>query len=634
MLINTIIIATDEIIKRLKAYYDDSNQARIDYVSVSELFANDDEGFLYDINNLDKIYNKICQKLDSYDPKILKKTRVIFLIQISSPYDKHDNWNSILIYPKERNKPHPRSGLIGRLMLSYPEIEWIFLPETNHINVLNSFHYLKTAFPGKIDIWDSTESNNNNLSQNNPSSPGYIENIITLFDPSGWRYKNKEIIKIFNNRQKLSAAIDEEEEYAYLNGYIAYKLGYRCFVVTSMRLFEKLFSDKQEDQNTSWPLNIELTFEDMFLNFPDKETDEPHLSNLREKDSNFKKLKEVKNRIFVTVGHKYIKWSEANKLYLKELKAKARAKGGIVRKIYKPSGGIYNTMEQAGLLKDYWKKRKDEWQKAKPGPNMEEAGGHSAPGRLLLIADKLIERARKILDEVNTVQDCIHGALLALEAQELLGYKTPTTCLEAIALKHQLEVKAECMFYGVGYNIDMKNRFKEIEGEVKAVSEWFHPSVRKKSYLNAQLGIITELVEILRDYGQFDEELQCLKKIRKLNRQFYFLNHPGLKFVQPLRAYIDTLVGSFPLFCGALFFWPIFYGLLGYLFNTRYEGYKDGILTFWEQVANSSYTFFGLQPSSQPIDTISHVLTIFTVLTGFLHLGIFISYLYNLIFRK
>ena len=567
---------------------------------------------------LDSYFNYISSELslieyNSDDTLILKNSICI----LDLPFNSYRLIDYDPLYKREHI-----NQLFTMLSFAYPEIAWV-IPVFN-VQDENNPYFVKW-----IKLLDKIEE--------------LINEETVLYDPFGFRQSLRNAIndnqiwhKIYNIviRDKLAAAIDEEKEYAYLHGYIAYKLGYRCFIVSSMRLFEKLFSNRKEDQNRNWPLNIELTFEDMFLNYPDKENNEINLSNLQTRDEKFKKLTEVKNRIFVTVGHKYIKWSEANKLYIKELKAKARAKGGIVRKIYKPSGGIYNTMEQAGLLKDYWKKRKDEWQKAKPGPNTEEAGGHSAPGRLLLIAEKLIERARKILDEANTVQDCIHGALLALEAQELLGYKTPTTCLEAIALKHQLEVKAECMFYGVGYNIDMKNRFKEIEGEVKAVSEWFHPSVRKKSYLNAQLGIITELVEILRDYGQFDEELQCLKKIRKLNRQFYFLNHPGLKFVQPLRAYIDTLVGSFPLFCGALFFWPIFYGLLGYLFNTRYEGYKDGILTFWEQVANSSYTFFGLQPSSQPIDTISHVLTIFTVLTGFLHLGIFISYLYNLIFRK
>jgi len=567
---------------------------------------------------LDFCFNYISSELSlieyNSDNTLILKNSICIL---DLPFNSY----SFIDYDPLYNSEHINQ-LFTMLSFAYPEIAWV-IPVFN-VQDENNPHFVKW-----VKLLDKIEE--------------IINEETVLYDPFGFRQSLRNAIndnqiwhKIYNIviRDKLAAAIDEEKEYAYLHGYMAYKLGYRCFVVTSMRLFEKLFSNRKEDQNRNWPLNIELTFEDMFLNYPDKENNEINLSNLQTRDEKFKKLTEVKNRIFVTVGHKYIRWSEANKLYLKELKAKARAKGGIVRKIYKPSGGIYNTMEQAGLLKDYWKKRKDEWQKAKPGPNTEEAGGHSAPGRLLLIAEKLIDRARKILDEANTVQDCIHGALLALEAQELLGYKTPTTCLEAIALKHQLEVKAECMFYGVGYNIDMKNRFKEIEGEVKAVSEWFHPSVRKKSYLNAQLGIITELVEILRDYGQFDEELQCLKKIRKLNRQFYFLNHPGLKFVQPLRAYIDTLVGSFPLFCGALFFWPIFYGLLGYLFNTRYEGYKDGILTFWEQVANSSYTFFGLQPSSQPIDTISHVLTIFTVLTGFLHLGIFISYLYNLIFRK
>jgi hypothetical protein len=610
-------------IKRYVEY--NSNCFNIFIIEIPYLFKNENDIVLYNILDYFEI---IVKRLEDFRFSELREAVVILDLGF---------WE-LELNPIRKDPFKSISVLASWLVLSFPDIDWIFLTMLGKDKENNIFKNHTIYWPFSLTKSQDVERFYNLLEIKDRTVP--------MFDALGLRKEIRKIARETNivskktinymiiRENNIAAAIDEEEEYAYLHGYIAYKLGYRCFVVTSMRLFKKLFSDKQDDQNRNWPLNIELTFEDMFLNFPDKDTDEPHLSYLRERDNNFKILKEVKNRILVTVGHKYIKWSEANKLYLKELKAKARAKGGIVRKIYKPSGGIYNTMEQAGLLKDYWKKRKDEWQKAKPGPNMEEAGGHSAPGRLLLIAEKLIERARKILDEANTVQDCIHGALLALEAQELLGYKTPTTCLEAIALKHQLEVKAECMFYGVGYNIDMKNRFKEIEGEVKAVSEWFHPSVRKKSYLNAQLGIITELVEILRDYGQFDEELQCLKKIRKLNRQFYFLNQPGLKFVQPLRAYIDTLVGSFPLFCGALFFWPVFYGLLGYLFNTRYEGYKDGILTFWEQVANSSYTFFGLQPSSQPIDTISHVLTIFTVLTGFLHLGIFISYLYNLIFRK
>jgi len=549
-----------------------------------------------------EIFDFISARLVENDSFILRNSIAIFDACL---YDK--NFNPLSDFAN-------LSTLASMLALAFPEIHWIFLMMREQI-------ISSSILDGHVFHWDKT------LKENFKK----IEDIYCpLFDPTGLRNLIREKAKNDNEVKKYlvlhnegsSASIDDEEAYAYLHSYIAYKLLYRSFLVTTASLMEKLFGEKELNK----PL-VELVFEDIFLNFPDREK-KARFSDLYKRDEDFTGLKRVKKRVFVTVGHKYTNAYENNKTYIRILKSA----GKLIKKVYKPSGGIYNIIREAGLFDEYWKSKEKAWVRTKP--HIEQETSHSAPGRFLLIAENLLYRARKILDEANTVQDCIHGALLALEAQELLGYKTPTTCLEAIALKHQLEVKAECMFYGVGYNIDMKNRFKEIEGEVKAVSEWFHPSVRKKSYLNAQLGIITELVEILRDYGQFDEELQCLKKIRKLNRQFYFLNHPGLKFVQPLRAYIDTLVGSFPLFCGALFFWPIFYGLLGYLCNTRYEGYKDGILTFWEQVANSSYTFFGLQPSSQPIGTISHVLTIFTVLTGFLHLGIFISYLYNLIFRK
>ena len=54
----------------------------------------------------------------------------------------------------------------------------------------------------------------------------------------------------------------------------------------------------------------------------------------------------------------------------------------------------------------------------------------------------------------------MYGALLALEAQELLANRTPTTALEALAVRHELEVTAECMFYGVEYNFDVRRRLE------------------------------------------------------------------------------------------------------------------------------------------------------------------------------
>jgi hypothetical protein len=189
------------------------------------------------------------------------------------------------------------------------------------------------------------------------------------------------------------------------------------------------------------------------------------------------------------------------------------------------------------------------------------------------------------------------------------------------------------MFYGVGYNIDMKKRFEEIAGEVRAVSGWFHPSVKKKSALNAQLGIITELIEILRDHGQFDEEQDCLKCLRKLNRKWYYLNRPWLSFIRPIHAYIETLVGSLPLFILAIFAWPTVLGVFSKILRAEFEKLSSGA-SIWVHISNSFMTFFGLQPIQPPGNPPAHILTIFTILIGFLHLGIFISFLYTLITRK
>jgi hypothetical protein len=392
-----------------------------------------------------------------------------------------------------------------------------------------------------------------------------------------------------------------------------------------------LSKEKKEKVECNIPA-IELAFEDLFLNFSDRSQDDIHLSELSERVKKYDRLKDVSNRILVTVGHKNIGWYRKNYEYIRELKAK----GKKVKIVLKPSSGMYNILEKSGLLKEYWKRRKQEWASTKPRKkSVGETGGHSAPGRLLLIAEKLIDRARRIFKDAETVQDCIHGATLALEAVELLGYRTPTTALEAIALKHKLEVKAECMFYGIEYNIDVKSRFLEIENEVNAVSRWFHPKVRKRSILDAQMRIITVITHIFRNAGQFDEEISCLKYLRKLNRR-WSLKQPGFNkvlnyLIYPVRSYIETLVGSFKWFFLALVGWPLFLGILGKITNAKFA---EGFSSLAAHISNALMIYFGLQSNGYPHDVWAHILTILILSGGFLHLGIFISHLYTLITRR
>ncbi len=648
-----LIISTPDYLEKAKKY--------VDYFSPKEKFAvlgldcpffNDEP--IQTPKAIEHYFNTISDFLGQYSPIELRNLFVIFGIQVSLPPDKakefvYDVWNPLLIFSDDRKqdntvkreRAHSRAVLLSLLFLTFPEVQWYFLCENSKCERSTAFiHLLPPFFSFKDYFIQDFEK------KDNPSEVCLILsrffNIIPLFDFSDLRNKIRQCIQpasggdnpVFPLRYHFAAAIDEEEPYAFLHGYLAYKIGYKCLLVTTQEMMELLSKKKEEKLKCDIPF-IDLAFEDLFLNFPDRSQDNIHLSDLYKRDEKYKRLKDVSKRILVTVGHKHIGWYRKNQDYIKGL----RAKGKKVKIVYKPSSGMYNILEKSGLLKEYWKRRKEEWNRAKPRlESVEEIGGHSAPGSLLLIAEKLIDRSRRIFSKAETVQDCIQGATLAMEAIELLGYRTPTTALEAIALKHKLEVKAECMFCGIEYNIDVKNRIREIKNEVKAVSLWFHSNVRKRSVLDAQMRIITDITRIFREAGQFDEELSCIKYLRKLNRRWSLKERGFKKFlnylIYPLRSYIETLVASFPLFCLALVGWPTLFGILGKITGANFGKHISYMSPLTDYISNAFFTFFGLQPSGFPGGSWAHILTILLIFGGFLHLGIFISHLYTLITRR
>ena len=187
------------------------------------------------------------------------------------------------------------------------------------------------------------------------------------------------------------------------------------------------------------------------------------------------------------------------------------------------------------------------------------------------------------------------------------------------------------MFYGAEYRKDVRNRILEIESEVKTVAEWFHPSVRDASSLNAQMSIMTEVMRVFREAGQFDEEQQCLIHLRKLHRRSMLLNHKWLKVINPLLWYVEKLVSSFPLFVVAIFVWPTVFGLLTWLTRAQFG---NGEITGWgDHMTHAFILFFGIGPTQFP----KHFVQLFTVLImilGFTHLGIFITHLYTLLSRR
>lgn len=541
------------------------------------------------------------------------------------------------------------SAVAAMLVLSFPEVHWCFY--TLH-EPPPSFMFAEAHVMKEIDVraglrrllWFRDRG------------------FIALFDPFGLRgnirarirrhEENQELVAPYVPvRPEVAAVVEEEEDYAYLNAYTAYRFGFRVHVLTSFGMMERVLDEipVASPPGAECESHLSLVFEDLYLNFADKDPHKPlRLSDLAVRDDRFPKLSGVPQRIFMTVGHR--RRAEDQQTWLSN---RARLYGILgsrqyYKVIYKPALGIFDVWERSGM-----RRRLRHGGGRAPGFDWpprhmtlaDLSGGHSAPGRLLLIANRLVARAARIAQSANSVPDAIHGAVLALEAIEYLAHRTPTSSLEAVALKHKLEATAECMFYGIEYNIDVESRFEEIHSEVRGIGNWFRAGSRKMSQLNAEVRMVSELLTTFRQYNQFDEEQKSLVRIRALHRRLWLNRHRWVALpVFPLRWYVEFLLGSLPRFIAAIAVWILGLALVyGVMFHSNPESAELGKLSFLHGLSDAVTAFLGMQPPhdiGQLVDEYKEHglavmwITIVAITSSFVHLGIFISHLYSMLARR
>ena len=521
-------------------------------------------------------------------------------------------------------------SLLAMLILAFPEVSWFFGTIHGHGEEQGRFASDLIAFRCAHGLQNFT----------GPEQTA-------LFDSMGLRdwvrqraikhEKSASDARYLPTRVQLAMALDEETPYAHLHAYTAYRFGYRAVAATRFALAKHLFGDNPRHGGI---VDLSLALEDIYVNFAD---DEPGLSKLfadqQEKLSTGKgraiacpRLAEAQYRIFVTSGQRLAgdeeKW-ERNQTFIAEQKAA----GIYIKTLYKPYAGIFRLWQGSGLMQKLrWPNRatgkthhgvadKFIWPPSKESFSSSEHG-HSSPGILLLIAEKLIARAERLLPDVHSVEQAVHGAVLANDALELLGCRTPTVAVEALRLKHHFEVLAECQFSGVEHHIRLKERLEEIQRDVNAISQWFGRGQRETASLNAEMQILLGLVRVFREFGQFDEENTCMQQVRALNRQIWFNKEkPWVAPLYPIRWYVEFLLGSAPRFVGAIGVWIL---VLTALFATTGIGLHGALEATFS-------SFVGIQP---PAPNPSLPLTMFAMLAGATHLGIFISHLYTLVSRK
>lgn len=513
------------------------------------------------------------------------------------------------------------NATIAMLILAFPEVHWVFgacndTTQKDKWQGIFRDHALSALFAY-------------------PGTP--------LFDSSGLRNWARNRISpepdlaspYHANRAKVAAAIDEEDSYAFLHAYAAYRFGYRANCLTSLAPTEAVFGSAASR-------GIEVTFEDLYLAFPDQAGNALHLSHLwahaahkeqgESRRDRLPQLESCRQRIIITSAH--TKASDAE-TWEKNIAALNTWRQVHPKRNYeiigKPTSGIFDLWQQAGFqLWDGWPPKPEKATTAWPR--------HSAPGRYKAVADSLLQRASRLAEEARRVPEIVKVAVLARDAMELIGHRTPTLAVEALALVHEMEVKAECEFAGVQYHFAVAPRISDLQRETHSMANWIDPTQRETFILNAQAAVMTRLVRSFREYGQFDEEQSCLVKLRELNRKLLVSRESWLRPAEPLMWYLELLLRSLPHFFGAIVVWLVGLSIMFFADSLKLDDLASGLSI--GRICDASWvafqTFVSVQPPQPPsgFPVPSLVLVGLAMLAGVTHIGVFISHMYAMISRR
>ncbi len=523
-------------------------------------------------------------------------------------------------------------SLLSMLILAFPEFRWVFgvwgasNADAKRVTELAKHHSLISLFgPGESDpLFDATGLRDWIRERTNHCLEHELKDDLRL-----------------PLREERAAIIEEEQSYLYFNGYCAYRFGFRADLIASWQRMKNTFGNK--GKHPYW-----LLLEDMSLNFPDREKG-IKLHCLRgerarecpQLDSINAAVERSRQRVLITTGQTRPgdDTLSRNRDYLRE---KAHGRGTLV---LKPASGLFDLWEQAGLMRRYDGVSHTDFAPSHRWPPEKpvlagKADGHGAPGKLLLVAEKLIERAEAIKSQVRSVGDAVLGATLAADALELTGCRTPTSAIQALSLKHQFEVMAECQFSGVEYHIHIEPRISDITRDLEAICLWFGEGKRESARLNAHMHILNQLVRILREYNRFDEEQICMNKVRSLHSTLWMKSRSWRSiFWLPIR-YVEYLLESFLRFVGVLGIWVAVLAFLFALYPADPNPSDCGLVRFGIGLENAITSFFSVGAPMQHLKIVDDpsvgfvVVSMISIISGFLHLGVLISHLYSVVSRK
>jgi len=549
-------------------------------------------------------------------------------------------------------------GLAIELLLSFPEVAWVFVgTRSNPITDVEGLGALLST----VYVADSSslEKLSYHLSRHEAG-------LRSLFDPYGLRQVIRQAVRRADAERfrdtpvptvreaptrRRAVTIDEEPAFAYLAGYIAYRGGYSCHVVTSLCGMRELVGADSSEEFELAIDDIQLGFADdkpsvrrSFGELSDEELDSLDVA-LGHSDDLSKILAARDRRWFPRLG--------ATKLRL-HLTRLPSEEPDIVEK---PFPGIHYLLERIARIET----ARGEVVEG-PATSLQKGAAarsrHAAPASLQLTIQRLLERCRRIRRD-NAGQGCehlVHGALLAFEAGELLNQTAQTTGLEILELRHCLEVQAECMFHGVSAPVRIELRLKEVRREIQStlcLGGTLRKHWQRKQYWSAYRRILHQFKSIFATFGQFEEESHCLKEFRKairsdrywdlrtqvharrVRRESTWKELLRVPFVGVRRVaswYFARGVSSVPSALGLLLFWTLFFGFL--LYKVDPAQHQGGFPLALESSAISLITLGPVLVCGCQVTPRLAAILLPEMIVAYIHLGLLISLAYQWVSRR
>lgn len=236
---------------------------------------------------------ELFERLDSYTPEQLRETMMLFDLgsEDGTSWEVSNMWSE--------------SGLAAQLLMSYPEVYFVFLHQGESAGSLPFKHdAIDTAV-----MYDHHFIMIDRLHTMVELIQHHARGFRTIFDATGLRSLIKQKLlnavgsnasKIYeplsSSRQKNVAAVaDEESAFVYLNGYVAYQAGFSSWLLGTRAEFSRIFwrSSPQNGDNggprssalkslsrVTGPKSLNVVLSDWDLAFPDYQGGHPSNSLL------------------------------------------------------------------------------------------------------------------------------------------------------------------------------------------------------------------------------------------------------------------------------------------------------------------------------------------------------------------